>query len=298
MKPTNRIALSLLLALGLAACRPAAEQSPSAPAASAASEAGGGMVQTASDATMADLAQPLSDYKVYVQAEAKALVAKTADFAAAVKAGDVEKAKALYADTRSHYERIEPVAELFNELDLAIDAREDDYKAGPKDPEFTGFHRIEYALWVEKSTAGVQETADKLVADVNKLQSEIDVLDFPPEKVVGGAAELIEEVAASKISGEENRYSSVDLSDFQANVEGAQKIFELFRPQIVAKNPPLAEQIDADFKQVNEALAKYRTDGGFAPYNQLSEADRKAMQAPINALAEGLAQLRGTLGLN
>ena len=52
------------------------------------------------------------------------------------------------------------------------------------------------------------------------------------------------------------------------------------------------------FKTVNEILAKYQTANGFETYDKLTEADRKALQAPINALAEDLAQLRGTLGLN
>ena len=164
-----------------------------------------GFKATADQADMAKLEKPLAEYKVYVQGEAKELVAKTEAFVKAVKAGDIEKAKSLFAATRYHYERIEPIAELFNELDPAIDAREDDFKAGPKDPEFTGFHRIEYALWIEKSTAGVQQTADKLDADVKKLAAEIDALSFPPNKVVGGAAVLVEEVAGSKISGEEDR---------------------------------------------------------------------------------------------
>ncbi|KPN72567.1 iron uptake system protein EfeO [Neisseria sp. 83E34] len=249
-------------------------------------------------ANLEKLAQPLADYKTYVQAEAAELVKKTAAFVADVKAGKIEDAKAKFADTRTHYERIEPIAELFNELDPAIDAREDDFKKGPKDPEFTGFHRIEYALWVEKSTDGVKEVADKLEADVKKLQTEIDALTFPPNKVVGGAAVLIEEVAGSKISGEEDRYSHTDLSDFNANVEGAQKIVELFRPMITEKNKALLDKTDANFKQVNDILAKYKTANGFETYDKLSEADRKTLQAPINALAEDLAQLRGTLGLN
>ncbi|OSI10336.1 iron uptake system protein EfeO [Neisseria canis] len=249
-------------------------------------------------ANLEKLAQPLADYKTYVQAEAAELVKKTAAFVADVKAGKLEDAKAKFADTRTHYERIEPIAELFNELDPAIDAREDDFKKGPKDPEFTGFHRIEYALWVEKSTDGVKEVADKLEADVKKLQAEIDSLNFPPSKVVGGAAVLIEEVAGSKISGEEDRYSHTDLSDFNANVEGAQKIVELFRPMIAEKNKGLLDKTDANFKQVNDILAKYKTVNGFETYDKLSEADRKTLQAPINALAEDLAQLRGTLGLN
>ena len=257
-----------------------------------------GFKATASQADMAKLEQPLAEYKAYVQAEAKDLVAKTTEFTAAVKAGNIDKAKSLFAATRYHYERIEPIAELFNELDPAIDAREDDFKQGPKDPAFTGFHRIEYALWVENSTAGVNDIADKLLADVKTLQQEIDLLSFPPNKVVGGAAVLVEEVAGSKISGEEDRYSHTDLSDFQANIEGAQKIVDLFRPLIAEKNQALLDKTDANFKTVNEILAKYQTANGFETYDKLTEADRKALQAPINALAEDLAQLRGTLGLN
>ena len=257
-----------------------------------------GFKATASQADMAKLEQPLAEYKAYVQAEAKDLVAKTTEFTAAVKAGNIAKAKSLFAATRYHYERIEPIAELFNELDPAIDAREDDFKQGPKDPAFTGFHRIEYALWVENSTAGVNDIADKLLADVKTLQQEIDLLSFPPNKVVGGAAVLVEEVAGSKISGEEDRYSHTDLSDFQANIEGAQKIVDLFRPLIAEKNQALLDKTDANFKTVNEILAKYQTANGFETYDKLTEADRKALQAPINALAEDLAQLRGTLGLN
>ncbi|MBQ9619401.1 MAG: iron uptake system protein EfeO [Neisseriaceae bacterium] len=248
-------------------------------------------------ADMSKLAQPLADYKVYVQGEAKVLVEKTDAFVAAVKAGEIDKAKAMFADTRVHYERIEPIAELFGELDPAIDAREDDFKS-VTDPEFTGFHRIEYALWEKNSVDDVKETADKLAADVKALAAEIDALNFPPHKVVGGAAVLIEEVAGSKISGEEDRYSKTDLSDFKANVEGAEKIVELFRPVINEKDPALLQTVDGNLKTVNDILAKYKTADGFQTYDKLSEEDRKNLAAPINTLAEELAKFRGTLGLN
>lgn len=248
-------------------------------------------------ADMSKLAQPLADYKVYVQGEAKVLVEKTDAFVAAVKAGEIDKAKAMFADTRTHYERIEPIAELFGELDPAIDAREDDFKS-VTDPEFTGFHRIEYALWEKNSVDDVKETADKLAADVKALAAEIDALNFPPHKVVGGAAVLIEEVAGSKISGEEDRYSKTDLSDFKANVEGAEKIVELFRAVINEKDPALLQTVDGNLKTVNDILAKYKTADGFQTYDKLSEEDRKNLAAPINTLAEELAKFRGTLGLN
>ena len=257
-----------------------------------------GFKEAAGEANMEKLAQPLADYKVYVQNEAAQLVTKTTAFVEAVKAGRTEDAKAMFADVRTHYERIEPIAELFNELDPAIDARADDFKDKEQDPGFGGFHRIEHALWTLNTTKGMEPIADKLLADVQKLKQEIDILTFPPSKVVGGAAVLIEEVANSKISGEEDRYSRTDLSDFQANIEGAQKIVELFRPMIAEKDQALLDKTDANFKQVTDILAKYRTEKGFQPYDKLTDADRKNLQAPINALAEDLAKLRGILGLN
>ena len=43
------------------------------------------------------------------------------------------------------WERIEPIAELFADLDPKIDAREDDFQAGVDDPAFTGYHKLEQA---------------------------------------------------------------------------------------------------------------------------------------------------------
>jgi len=245
------------------------------------------------------LVEPISQYKLYVIDQVGVLLKDTTAFADAIKAGDLAKAKSLYGSSRVAYERIEPLAELFSDLDGAIDSRADDHEGAEKDPGFTGFHRLEYGLFVGNSTDGLAPIADKLVADVTELQKRIKDLTTPPDKVVGGAAALIEEVAASKISGEEDRYARTDLYDFQANVDGAQKIVELLKPLLDKENPDLLKKIEANFTTVNDILAKYRTaDGGFETYEKLTDADRNALKAPVTTLAEDLSQLRGTLGLN
>ena len=246
-----------------------------------------------------ELVAPIADYKIYVAENVRKLATDTRAFTAAVKAGDIEKAKKLYAPTRTSYEKIEPIAELFSDLDSAIDSRADDHEKAEKDPAFGGFHRIEYALWVQKSTKDVNKTADKLLADVLELQKRLVALTFPPEKVVGGAAVLMEEVAATKISGEENRYSHTDLWDFQANFEGAYKIVELLRPLVARENKAFSDKTDGNFKAVFDTLTKYRmADGGFDTYSKLSERDRKLLAGRVNTLAEDLSKLRGMLGLN
>ena len=67
----------------------------------------------------------IADYKAFVAHEADELLEGTQKFVAAVKAGDVAKAKDLYADAREPWEVIEPVAESFGDLDPRIDGRED-----------------------------------------------------------------------------------------------------------------------------------------------------------------------------
>lgn len=259
---------------------------------------GAATVDTDKGNALLSLSGAITEYKAYVTAETSALVKGTKDFTDAVKAGDVEKAKALYAPTRQHYERIEPIAELFSDLDGAIDAREDDYEQKAADPKFTGFHRLEKALFGDNSTKDMDRYADGLYTDVVDLQKRIGELAFPPSKVVGGAAGLIEEVASSKISGEEDRYSHTDLWDFQANIDGAQKIVDLLRPQLQKENAALLAKVDANFKKVDTILAKYRTKEGFETYDKLTDADRNALKGPITTLAEDLAQLRGILGLD
>lgn len=252
---------------------------------------------SAQDATL-DLVGPLAEYKIYVAEHTAKLVEDTKAFTDAVKAGEIDKAKELYAPTRDSYERIEPIAELFSDLDVSIDARADDYEKAEADEAFTGFHRIEYGLWDQNSTEGLEAYADRLQKDVEDLNGRINELTFPPEIVVGGAAVLMEEVAATKISGEENRYGHTDLWDFQANTGGSEKIYALVRPLIAEAEPEFVAKVDGNFKDIYDVLAKYRTeDGGFVTYDNLTDADRTVLAAKVNTLAEDLSTLRGKLGL-
>lgn len=245
-----------------------------------------------------DIVQPVAEYKIYVSEKTETLVADTKRFTDAVKAGDLERAKALFAPTRMSWEAIEPIAELFSDLDASVDSRADDHELAEKDPAFTGFHKIEHGLFAEGTTEGLGPVADKLMTDVEDLQGRIEEMALPPEKVIGGAAVLMEEVAATKISGEEDRYSGTDLWDFKANTDGSRKIFELVRPLIETQDSAFVQKVDASFQTVDTTLAKYREGEGYAHYSALTEADRRVLAANVNTLAEDLSTLRGKLGLD
>jgi iron uptake system component EfeO len=227
----------------------------------------------------------VATYRRYLEHNAAALVSATEPFVAAVVAGNVAEAKSLYAAARIPYERIEPVAEAFGDLDPRIDARENDVPAS----EFEGFHRIEKALWEEGAAKGMKPVAERLLADVEELAGKVKTVGLRAVQIANGANDLLGEVSASKITGEEERYSHLDLVDFQANVEGAEAAFIAIRPLLGSGDRKLAEEIEADFKTVHAGLEPYRRGGGFVSYTELTEADTRRLAQSIDALAEKLS---------
>jgi iron uptake system component EfeO len=247
----------------------------------------GGALSTPADTSLADATKGYHDYIV---AEVDQLVPTTKTFTDAVRAGDTAKAKASFAPARIHYEAVEPVAESFGDIDPDVDARIDDVK----DPsQWTGFHRIEKALWVDNSLAGMTPIADKLDADVNTLKTKVATATYQPAQLANGAGDLLTEVSTSKVTGEEDRYSHTDLWDFQANIDGARKCFELLKPALAAKNPDLAQQLEARFTDVVSGLSQYKKGDGYVDYSTVPQDQRRKLADSVNALAEPLSKVAG-----
>jgi iron uptake system component EfeO len=237
------------------------------------------------------LKKATTGYHDYVVAESAKLLIGTKAFVAALERGDLAAAKAQFGPVRTHYEDIEPVAEGFGNLDPAIDARVNDV---PNVKSWTGFHRIEQILWVKGATKGTAPYATRLLRDVTTLDRKVRTLTYQPAQLANGAVELLNEVANSKISGEEDRYSHTDLSDFQANVAGAREAFVLLQPALVERGDgALAKTIRTRFAAVEKGLAPYKrpTPLGYALYGALTPKDRKSLAQAVDALAEPLSMV-------
>ena len=184
-----------------------------------------------------ELKQATKDYKSYTSEELDKFLKGTEDFVKAVKADDMDKAKELYPKVRMYYERSEPVGEAFGDLDPKIDARLADMEEEKKADEWTGYHKIERDLYERKAiTDTTKKDADQLLKDAKELHAKADTLDITPKLMLQGSVDLLNEVSTSKVSGEEEIYSHTDLYDFKANIEGAQKIYELFKPALEKKD--------------------------------------------------------------
>jgi len=237
--------------------------------------------------TSAAAARAVARYRSYVEQQTALLVTRTKAFDAALQADDLARAKALYAGARAPYERIEPVAESFGGLDPAIDARAGDVPAA----SWTGFHPIEKRLWAGNTTEGTQALGNKLVRDVLRLQTKVKALQLEPAQIANGAVELLDEVSKSKITGEEERYSHIDLVDFEANVDGARVAFESVKPILAGRNAALAAAVAQRFAGVDTALARYRRGDGYVTYGALTTADTRLLSRVIDALAEPLSRV-------
>lgn len=256
-------------------------------ASSGSASAGAQGVPEADVQSTSELEAAVDEYRAYVIDQSNQLVEETALFTGAVITGNVKEAKVTYAPARVHWERIEPIAATLGDLDPNIDAREGDVP----DDEWRGFHRIEQALWVENTTEGQEEYARQLQADVEQLQGEAQNLELQPADLVTGSIELLNEVSADKITGEEERYSRTDLYDIQANVEGSEAAFEALRPSLEERDPELVAEIEERFGAVYETLAPYREGDGWAPYTEVDENERRRISQSIDALAEPLSQI-------
>ncbi|MFJ5139064.1 iron uptake system protein EfeO [Streptomyces sp. NPDC088707] len=235
-------------------------------------------------------------YRQYVQAQADATLPKVKVFTDAVRAGDIEGAKKAYAESRIGWERTEPVAESFGDIDPKVDVREDGLEDG-QDPakDWTGWHRLEKALWQDKKIGEREkQLADLLDKDLADWVKRVGKAEITPTSMANGAKELLDEVATGKVTGEEERYSRTDLVDFKANVEGAQKSFDLLKPVATKNDPKLVAELDKQFAALNTLLDKYRTDKNsyvFTSYDKVGKAERKELSDGVNALAEPLSKL-------
>jgi iron uptake system component EfeO len=242
-------------------------------------------------------------YDAYVVDQVNQLNTGVKALDAAVQSGNVEQAKVEYAKARPFYERSESNVEGFvlpgfavddnaGNLDYLIDMREStpvDAKVGWK-----GFHAIERDLYQGNAiTPATKALSTELVGNVGKLVTIVGPLQNKPEDLANGAADLIEEVQNTKINGEEEAFSHIDLVDFAGNVEGAQQAYAALRPGLQKIDANLVTQLDQQFQAVLTALDGYRdptAPGGYKVWTpQLRATDAPKLTAVIQPLHESLS---------
>ena len=247
------------------------------------------------------------NYKAYVKDQTDQLLTGTQEFAKAFMEGRDDDARQLYPVVRMHFERIEPVAESFGDLDPKLDRREADLAPGEV---WTGWHRAEKNLWPPQGTsyapldqAARAALAEQLIADTVTLRESVAPLELTLDQIANGAIGLMDEVASGKVTGEEEFWSHTDLWDFRANVEGAKVMYEGVRDLLMARDPELVKTLDAKFDELMAELDKHRLspeqaaqrDIRYTLYNELTPEEIRPLSDKVNALGEPLSRITATL---
>ena len=251
----------------------------------------------APEATDQQLKAAVDSYRTYVESEAQALLETTGSLATTIKTGDLAKSKLAYAPARLHYERIEPIAESFGDLDPLIDMRADDVT--PTTP-FVGFHALEQRMFQKETLEGAPALVDALVANTRKLADLVRTVEITPLTMGNGAKSLLDEVAKSKVTGEEERYSGIDLLDLAGNVEGAKYVYTALRPTLQSRDQQLVATLDQRFPALEGLLETHRTKAGdpgeipgspFQSYASLTPDQVKALAVEVDTISEPLGHL-------
>ncbi len=258
----------------------------------------------ASGSTAAILADGTREYAKYVDGVVDAMVTAVGRLKTDIDADNLAQAKVDYPLARPFYERIESDVDGFvlpghkatdnaGNLDYLIDMR-----ASNLDPKvgWHGFHAIERDLFQNgKITPETKKLAAELQENVDRLDKLAKTLHYRPEDLANGAADLLEEVQTTKVTGEEEAYSHYDLVDFAGNVEGAEQAFAFLEPGLKRIDPALTQRVKQQFAKVDAMLDGYRDPkepGGFKRYTaEIKAADAARLSRGIQALQEPLSKI-------
>ena len=116
--------------------------------------------------------------------------------------------------------------------------------------------------------------------------------DITPVQIATGALGLLDEIATSKITGEEDIFSKTDLWDFQANLEGSKAAIAALETPLEQRKPGKLDEINKRFDEVQELLNGYRKGDGFVLYDTVSEAERKKLSGALDHLTEAVSEVQ------
>jgi iron uptake system EfeUOB component EfeO/EfeM len=241
--------------------------------------------------TPASYRRPIAVYKRYVRRELRALLGEVATLRAAVARGDLASARSAWLKADARYESIGAAYGAFGDLDAAVNGHPAGLPGGVRSPDFTGLHRVERALWEQRSTRAAATPAARLARDVARLRTGVARMTIDPLEYSLRAHEILEDGIHLQLSGQASPWSGAALVALRAEVRGTGVVLDTLDPLIVRRDPSgaLAEARRA-LRHLSTALARLeRHDGSLPRWDRLAQRDRELVDGLAAAAAEQLA---------
>ena len=246
-----------------------------------------------------DFVGPVAAYRALTSRGLDDLVARTDVLADAARRGDWAAARTAWLAAHQAYGRLGAAYDAFGAADAAIDGRPDGLPGGKGDPAFSGFLRIEGALWAAPSRTTVEPWTDRLDRDVHQLQQafpadRIDARDLPLR-----AHEILENALQFELTQATDEGSGTGLAMTRAAVDATRIVISALRTLINARDPRLGRRVDRALDDLASRLDRHRHgDGSWDRLDQLDQLDREHLDAATSGAVELLALLPGLLPLS
>ena len=185
----------------------------------------------------------------------------------------------------------------FGNLGRSIDGTAAGYPDGTADPNFTGFHRVEFDLWTSDNLTAAATDADALLGFVNQLIAQPIDSNLPASKN-GIAAwvlrphEIFEDANRDTLSGEDEYGSGTALASLTADVAADRSLLGELAPVIDGVAPDLVNRAYYQLTRLDNTIhADYTADGGWVAIADLPASQRQQLDAYWGQALELLAPI-------
>lgn len=232
---------------------------------------------------------PLAEYRVTLLTQAAALQKALQAAAVAEQAGDHDQARQAYIQAHQAYARMEPVADLFADLDARLNVRSEYLQQRENDAAFVGLYRLQHALYGNDALDQARPIIEALQVDASALRERLRTLSIEPAKMASGAARVMQRMGDRFTQDAKSLPPELHADIMLAQGEGAERIAQLLAPLVGKSDPALQQQIDQRFAAWHACLEAYRQEPDEASAARLSQA--------VQSVEETLAQINDKLGL-
>jgi iron uptake system component EfeO len=236
-------------------------------------------------------------YTSWVRRQLPLLEQQTRSLARAAGAGDLTEAKRWWLEAHAGYERLGAAYDAFGDLDGVINGLPSGLPKGVRDPGFTGFHRVELALWRPGSTSPAERRHQtEVLADaVGELRDELAGAQLDPLTFSIRAHEIAENLLRPVLTGRADLGSHSDLATVAAGLDGTRTVLDLVRKPLKSRYP----HVKRLFREVDGARhLMARLARGPLGHRAIADwplAQRQRVDSVIAELAERLAPVASVL---
>ncbi|MEK5079443.1 EfeM/EfeO family lipoprotein [Solibacillus sp. FSL W7-1436] len=273
MKKSKRLMTALLAVSVLAACGQKEEKQVAEP--------------VEQQEKTIDVSAEAEQFKSLLAGQMDSFVTDTELLASAIKEGKLEDAQKLYPLVTMYYERLQPLTPSFQELDEKING---DLAEG-EETDTSGFQRIAYGLFGEKKTAGYEEIAEKLVADVKTLQADYAAIDVTENNVLASAVTMFQEMANTRLTAP--GIAGNEVYALKAQTEAAEDLMEVFVPRVSTESADAATKAITALTEIVTYYEVGKED--YVNYNLFTAKQEQELITAVTNVEKALQQMNDSI---